>query len=57
MGWRNPQVIIGKLIYVTKFWLNYQHNSGGNHRCATKEAVSDITAKLKIALEEMIISS
>ena len=54
LGWRNSQVTIGKPISVTKSWLNYQQNSGDNYRRATKEVVNDITAKLKIALEEMI---
>ena len=56
LGWRKPQLTIGTPISVTEYWLNCQRDSPKEHRQAMKQAVTDLTAELQIALEGMIYS-
>ncbi|MEM9540655.1 MAG: 1-acyl-sn-glycerol-3-phosphate acyltransferase [Cyanobacteria bacterium P01_E01_bin.42] len=54
LGWRKSHMTIGTPISVTQFWSNCQSGSPQKHRQAVKKAVSDLTAELQIALQDMI---
>jgi 1-acyl-sn-glycerol-3-phosphate acyltransferase len=49
LGWRQAQITVGEPISVTERWANSQEN-----RHAARQAVSDLTQDLQIALEKLI---
>ena len=54
LGWRKSHMTIGTPISVTQCWSKCQGESPGKTRQASKKAVSELTAELQIALQDMI---